>query len=69
MRDAHGTWSTISTGTSFDLHAALVADNGTHFLVAGAGGVLFDSADFGATWTPHPLGTTVTLLAVDDATW
>jgi photosystem II stability/assembly factor-like uncharacterized protein len=69
VRDAQGTWSTITTGTRFDLHAALVADNGTHFLVAGAGGVLLDSADFGATWTPHPLGTTVTLLGLDDATW
>ena len=66
-RDAQGVWSRLASGTRADLHAALVAENGTKFLVAGAGGTLLDSADFGATWTPRPLGTMLTLRALDDA--
>ena len=62
-----GGWSKLAVGSSADLHAALVAENGTKFLVAGAGGTLMDSADFGATWTVRPLNTALTLRALDDA--
>ena len=66
VRSSTGTWTTLATGTSADLHAALVSAADGHLYVAGDNGTLRTSADMGATWITKPLGTTVPLYGLQD---
>jgi photosystem II stability/assembly factor-like uncharacterized protein len=66
VRSSAGTWTTLATGTSVDLHAALVSAADGKLYVAGDNGTLRTSADLGATWTAKPLGTTVSLYGLQD---
>jgi photosystem II stability/assembly factor-like uncharacterized protein len=58
-----GAWSTVSVGTSVDLHAALASDLGLY--VAGEQGTLLGSHD-GRAFTARAIGTSAALYGLDD---
>jgi photosystem II stability/assembly factor-like uncharacterized protein len=65
-RGAPGTgWTQIATGTTADLHAALITDGGTRFYLAGEAGTLVTSSD-GARWSTVALKTSAALYGMDD---
>ena len=65
-RSLEGTWSAVATGTTVDLHAALVTDGGSRFYAAGEAGTLVTSGDLGAHWTTQSLGTSAALYGLQD---
>jgi photosystem II stability/assembly factor-like uncharacterized protein len=66
LRAAGGAWSRLSTGSSANLHAALVSVGGSRITVAGEAGTLLSSTDLGGHWTAVPLGTTAALYGLQD---
>jgi photosystem II stability/assembly factor-like uncharacterized protein len=65
-RDIEGAWTTLATGTTADLHAALVSYDDGHFYLAGDLGTLVVSTDKGQTWAVKPVATTASLLGLDE---
>jgi photosystem II stability/assembly factor-like uncharacterized protein len=66
-RAADATWQPVSSGTTVDLHAAvIVGDGGSRHYVAGESGTLLESADRGATWSPVTTSTRAALYSLDD---
>ena len=61
------TWRTVPSGTTVDLHAALITETSAprHY-VAGDSGTLLASADQGQTWATVAIPTTAALQALDD---
>lgn len=66
VRSTEGVWSVVATGTSVDLHAALVTDGGSRFYAAGEAGTLITSVDLGGHWNGAGLATNVALYALQD---
>ena len=67
VRDSAG-WRAIGTGTTADLHAALVAPNGQDFYLAGDAGTLIESQDHGASFirTEFSSAVSVALRGIED---
>ena len=66
MLRVNGAWHSVQTGTTVDLHAALVADGASRLYLAGESGTLVTSTDDGAHWTTMPLGTSAAIYALED---
>ena len=68
-RSASGAWRATPTGTTADLHAALVTKDatgvGARFYAAGEGGSLVTRAD-GSPWSTVPLPTSAALYGLED---
>ena len=73
---AHGTilervgeaaWQRVSSGTTADLHAAVIVGEGSarHY-VAGESGTLLESVDRGISWSEVTIGTHAALYSLDD---
>ncbi len=66
-RDVGGTWQRAASGTTADLHAAvIVGDEGSRHYVAGESGTLVESRDRGATWSPVNTSSPAALYSLDD---
>jgi photosystem II stability/assembly factor-like uncharacterized protein len=67
-RDAAGTWQSVSSGTTVDLHAAVIVGAGgdTRHYVAGESGALLRSADGGASWSRVSTSSSAALYSLDD---
>jgi photosystem II stability/assembly factor-like uncharacterized protein len=73
---AHGTvleragdaaWQPVSSGTSANLHAAvIVGEGGTRHYVAGDSGTLLESVDRGASWAAVAIDTRAAFYSLDD---
>jgi photosystem II stability/assembly factor-like uncharacterized protein len=58
-------WTSVSSGTTVSLRAAIVEDGGWQY-AGGDSGTLIASTDHGTTWTAIALGTGATLYGLDD---
>jgi hypothetical protein len=65
-RSALGTWSTLTTGTRVDLHAALITDGDTRSYIGGDVGTLRMSVDAFATWSPVKTSTREPIYGLED---
>jgi photosystem II stability/assembly factor-like uncharacterized protein len=66
-RLADATWHPVRSGTTADLHAALITgDSGSHHYVAGDSGMLLRSSDSGVTFSRVALATRANLYGLDD---
>jgi photosystem II stability/assembly factor-like uncharacterized protein len=66
-RAADGTWQLAASGTTVDLHAAvIVGDGGSRHYVAGESGVLLESVDRGGSWSTIATATRAALYCLDD---
>jgi photosystem II stability/assembly factor-like uncharacterized protein len=61
-----GSWDALSTGTSADLHAALIVSRGERIYLGGDRGTLITSLDRGAHFSRVPLSTSAAIYALDD---
>jgi photosystem II stability/assembly factor-like uncharacterized protein len=59
-------WTFLQTGTTADLHAALITDDATRDYIAGESGTLLTTTNQGSTWTIQPLGTSSALYGLED---
>ena len=69
--DANGaSWANLTIGGSSDFHAIAAGASGT-VVAVGAGGVLYRSTNYGATWSVGTSSTTRTMrgIAVNGSTW
>ena len=65
-RDAQGTWTALSTGTTADLHAALITDADARRYVGGDLGTLRMSVDVGASWSTVATSTSEAIYGLED---
>jgi photosystem II stability/assembly factor-like uncharacterized protein len=67
-RSTAGQWQPVLSGTTADLHAALITTSASGALhsAGGESGTLVSSTDQGATWTAVPLGTAAALYGLED---
>jgi photosystem II stability/assembly factor-like uncharacterized protein len=66
-RATDATWKRVSSGTTADLHAAvIVGDGGSRHYVAGESGTLLESKDRGVNWSPVTTSSTAALYSLDD---
>ena len=67
-RDENGTWRPMASGTTADLHAAVILGegDGSRHYVAGESGTLLQSADRGASWSQVPTSGGAALYGLDD---
>jgi photosystem II stability/assembly factor-like uncharacterized protein len=66
-REPGGSWAAVQSGTSVDLHAALITgDAGSNHYVAGDFGTLLRSPDRGGSWSSVAIGSNVELYGLDD---
>ncbi len=64
-RSADGTWNAVASGTTEDLHAAVILEGSRHY-VAGDSGTLLASVDRGASWSRIDTSTRAALYSLDD---
>jgi photosystem II stability/assembly factor-like uncharacterized protein len=65
-RAGPGAWLTKDSGTTSDLHAALITDGGSRQYIGGEGGTLLTSVDNGASWSLVPLKVGVPIYGLED---
>ena len=64
LRDATGRWTSADSGTTANLHTALIEDERTY--VAGDLGTLLSTSDPRGAWQRVDTATTATLWSLDD---
>ena len=64
-RSADAMWRSVPSGTTADLHAAVIVEGSRHY-VAGESGTLLESADRGTTWSRVTTSSRAALYSLDD---
>jgi photosystem II stability/assembly factor-like uncharacterized protein len=64
-RAGDATWRPAPSGTTADLHAAVIVEGAGHY-VAGESGTLLESVDRGASWSPVSTSSSAALYSLDD---
>jgi photosystem II stability/assembly factor-like uncharacterized protein len=60
-----GSFTTLATGSTENLHAAIIPSSNPDLYIAGDNGTLLTSADEGAHWTVVPLSISTPIYALD----